>query len=74
MTTMRPSLCGSCIHYDGKGNCDAFPKGIPDDILFYGGDHRSLWPQQVGTTVHVLKDGKEQDFEDWLDTYVFAPD
>jgi hypothetical protein len=73
VTTYMPNLCGSCVHFD-KGKCPAFPKGIPDDILLYGGDHRSLWPQQVGTTVHVLKDGEESFFEDWLDTYVFAPD
>jgi hypothetical protein len=68
-----PNLCSSCVHFkDGK--CDAFPRGIPLDIVLYGGDHRSLWPQQVGSTVHVLQNGLESRFDDWLDTYVFVPD
>lgn len=73
MTSRLPSVCASCAHYDA-GKCPAFPKGIPDDIVLWGGDHRSLWPGQTGTTVHVLKDGEESFFEDWLDTYVYVPD
>lgn len=74
MTSTFPSLCASCVHYRKGDVCSAFPKGIPDSILLFGEDHRTLHPQQVGTTVHVVKDGKEQEFEDWLETYVLPAD
>lgn len=74
MTSTYPTLCASCVHLKKGGKCDAFPKGIPDSVLMFGQDHRSVIEGQVGSTVHVLKDGKEEDFEDWLDTYVFASD
>jgi hypothetical protein len=70
MTTNVPSLCASCRFIKKDGTCAAFPDGIPDDILFWGGDHRGIVDGQVGTTTHILKDGKEQDFEDWVFTYV----
>jgi hypothetical protein len=68
-----PNLCASCVHNDGP-TCPAFPQGIPDDIRFWGGDHRSIWPGQEGTTVHVLKDGAESSFDDWLLTYALTPE
>ncbi len=70
---MLPTLCASCKWFD-DGKCPAFPKGIPEDIMVWGADHRSVLPQQEGTTVHVLQDGKEQAFEDWVFTYVLAPE
>lgn len=68
-----PSLCASCKNKsdaDGAPTCPAFPQSIPDAIFFDGGDHRELWPGQEGLTVHELKTGKEQEFEDWVFTYV----
>lgn len=42
MTTRIPNLCRACIHYvPDDGTCDAFPRGVPDDILLLGGDHRT---------------------------------
>ncbi len=29
----RPPLCFECIHYLGNLTCEAFPMGIPDEIL-----------------------------------------
>lgn len=39
MTTILPILCRACVHYHlGTSSCDAFPSGIPSDILT-GADH-----------------------------------
>ena len=32
-------LCQSCEHFRGGGRCDAFPAGIPDEILTGDNDH-----------------------------------
>lgn len=73
MTTMVPTLCGSCVHYKDR-KCPAFPRGIPNAIMIFGADHREVLPGQEGTTVHVLQIGLEQRYEDWLDTFVYPPD
>ena len=75
MTTRLPNLCDSCKHFKRtKGTCVAFPGGIPKDIMLFGGDHREVLPNQKGTTVHELADGKEEAFEDWMFTYVLPAD
>ena len=49
MTVQLP-ICFNCVHYLGQSNdiysCRAFPKGIPDDILFNKFDHTEKHPDQ----------------------------
>lgn len=70
MTTQVPTICSSCVFFK-KNTCPAYPDGIPEGLSVWGDeDHRQLRPDQQGTTVWALKDGKEQQFEDWLFMYV----
>ena len=55
MTSVAPPICGGCQHlirtsdrplFDPK--CDAFPAGIPWDILLSKSDHRSPFPGDRG--------------------------
>lgn len=39
MTSGRGAICFACQHRRGD-KCDAYPKGIPDPIIFGGFDHR----------------------------------
>lgn len=42
MTKKFPNLCSGCFFYiPDDGSCKAFPRGIPDEILRLGGDHRT---------------------------------
>jgi hypothetical protein len=44
VTTYLPSLCRACTRLDQGGDtarCEAFPDGIPFDIIGLGGDHRT---------------------------------
>jgi|WetSurMetagenome_2_1015567.scaffolds.fasta_scaffold318172_1 hypothetical protein len=43
--------CLQCEHFNGKlfnWNCKAFPKGIPDEIISKGFDHRKEFPGDNG--------------------------
>ena len=43
---MTGSMCDKCIHYKGKGECDAFPDGIPNDIITEERRHDEPVPEQ----------------------------
>ncbi len=40
--------CDICEHHRGEGKCNAFPDGIPDDILYLYYDHRKEYPGDNG--------------------------
>lgn len=49
MTSVAPSLCNGCMHLRPSGwQCQAFPTGIPRDMLIYGGDHHEPRPEDHG--------------------------
>jgi hypothetical protein len=47
MTTELP-LCFRCKHYRGQITCDAFPGGIPDEILISAVDHKEPYEGDNG--------------------------
>lgn len=59
-----PTLCASCRFLKGR-NCAAFPRGIPDEIFVWGGPHTEATPEQKNNVAWELKDGKEEEFEQW---------
>lgn len=60
--TVKPQ-CNSCIHRGLRGECTAFPQGIPDDILFNRSDHRKPFPGDHGIQFE-LKPGAESPYPD----------
>lgn len=51
MTSIAPPICGGCKHLQGTlldPKCDAFPAGIPRDILLSEADHRKPFPGDNG--------------------------
>lgn len=41
MTTLKMPMCYSCIHqHEDRSRCDAFPAGIPREIMLSRYDHR----------------------------------
>lgn len=63
--TSGNTICFACQRYRGwdldhpKAHCEAFPEGIPDDILFGGFDHRN--PHVGDHGIRFLLDPEEQD-------------
>lgn len=70
MTQGVPPLCFACARFRPwdadvpKAHCEAFPEGVPDDILFAGFDHRrphegdhgvrfELDPAKAGRLPHI---------------------
>lgn len=46
--------CNKCIHYDAETlSCPAFPTGIPSALLAGKIQHKSKFPEQIGTDVYV---------------------
>lgn len=48
MTTLPAPQCYSCVHFHGDSVCNAFPEGIPEDILYSRHDHREPYPGDDG--------------------------
>lgn len=59
MTTTRDLICLKCVHFNSFGvGCDAFPDGIPDQILITN-RHSKPIPNQ-GNNI-VFEQRKEED-------------
>jgi hypothetical protein len=55
VTTILPPICGGCKHLNTTSDrplldpkCDAFPGGIPNEILLSKADHRKPFPGDQG--------------------------
>lgn len=67
MTDYNPSMCYGCERKSPDSlTCEAFPDGIPDEILVFGADHRLPFPGDHGKQF-MLGDSPdaEQNFIDW---------
>jgi hypothetical protein len=66
MTDVPAPLCIFCRHLkEGRVRCEAFPDGIPDDLLFALRDHREPYEGDRGIRFE-LKPGEEDNFSEWL--------
>lgn len=77
MVSRLPSICDSCIHFDDEQDqyqlfatqrCNAFPEGIPVEILSGNYDHRDNHPLDNGVT-YDLRPGSEPVLEMWYRRY-----
>ena len=53
--------CFECVNfwYGVPAKCKAFPKGIPDKILFGEHDHRNPYPGDNGITFEPIEEEKK---------------
>lgn len=71
MTSIVPSQCPACRHLRPSGaQCDAFPAGIPAEMLTQGGDHRQALAGDRGVRFEQApgQDARET-FEQWERTF-----
>lgn len=71
MTSRAPNQCRACIRLAPvTGTCEAFPAGIPSDMLFHGGDHREALPGDGGVRFQQSEEPEAiQAFADWQETF-----
>lgn len=68
MTTVAPPICGGCKHLRGdlrEPKCDAFPAGIPNEILLSRADHRQPFAGDQGIRFDP-KDAEAAEYAAWL--------
>jgi len=53
------NICVVCSHYMGKDGCAAFPKRIPDKILFGQHDHRQPHEGDGGIRFEPIDDREQ---------------
>ena len=64
MTTTEPPLCIKCKHRRPALRgfiCKAFPKKIPDEIMFGGFDHTKPYPGDNGIRFEPIFQKKERE-------------
>lgn len=70
MTEFTPSQCRACERKLTARTCEAFPEGIPDLMLFGGGDHRLPLPgDQNKQFLLADADDAEAEFGYWQQVY-----
>lgn len=71
MNSRIPSQCRACSRYDAAtGTCDAYPGGVPGDMLFFGEDHRLPREGDHGIQFNQGNDPEQLEaFADWQATF-----
>ncbi len=74
---INTSYCNKCLHFDEEKNaCNAFPNGIPTDLLSGKIKHKSKFPEQEGNEVFVnerdywIKEGLEYHPMEGIDDFI----
>jgi len=55
--------CQSCINFFGDGRCNAYPNGIPRDIIKGEHDHSEPYPGDNGIRFEPLDESDEAEGE-----------
>ena len=61
MTTTLPPICLWCVHHHGQqsiSTCDAFPEGIPEQVMSASADHMEPIPGDSGITFELMPDAE----------------
>lgn len=56
---MQSSQCTECKHYRGEIECDAFPDGIPEEIITGKHDHREPYSGDDGIRFEPMSKANE---------------
>jgi hypothetical protein len=74
VTTRMPNQCQACERFRrASATCEAFPGGIPKEMLYYGGDHREPLPGDHGLQfVQGTETEQLQAYQDWRATFDVA--
>jgi len=51
---MMPVQCASCIFYSGGRKCEAYPEGIPEEILTGEVDHTTAYDGDNGIQFEAI--------------------
>lgn len=65
MTQSLPSPCDSCLRRRTPTTCEAFPEGIPEDIVTWGDNHAVPVPGQANDLAWVFRPGAQEEFDSW---------
>lgn len=63
---LRLGQCFYCKHKRPAGKCDAFPEGIPREILFNRVDHRKPYPGDNGIQWEAKPEDEGKDVADLM--------
>jgi len=57
---MQTAQCWQCLRYRGDLSCDAFPRGIPEEILTGAFDHSEEHADDNGLTFYQVVDNEHE--------------
>lgn len=63
--SFQPIQCFTCVHLRPYTRCDAFPDGIPPEIIA-GRDHREPYPGDNGIRYEEIPDDSRMSEREWL--------
>ena len=64
MTSYVPSQCRACARYTRESRCEAYPQGIPRQIVIGGADHRQPFEGDHGLRFELRLD-RAKELAEW---------